>query len=191
MAGPDDVEATDDDEQRIVAEAGRALDPEVLHPDRILGRFAGLRVLPVAGRRTSTARRETTIVREPSGMVTVAGGKLTTYRRIAAEALEVLRPELGLRGVGVSPTPLPGAVDPNVEARAILRRFPELDAGTAAMLSRAYGSLASEVLSLVEREPALLDPVAAQAGLLGAQVVYAREREWALTAEDVLRRRTA
>ena len=59
------------------------------------------------------------------------------------------------------------------------------------MLSRAYGSLASEVLSLAEREPALLDPVAAQAGLLGAQVVYAREREWALTAEDVLRRRTA
>ena len=147
-------------------------------------------MLPAAGRRTSTARRETTIVREPNGMVTVAGGKLTTYRRIAAAALEVLRPELGLRRVGVSPAPVPGAVDPRVEADSILRRFPELDADTATMLSHAHGSLASEVLALAEHESALLEPLAPGAGVLAAQVVHAREREWALTAEDVLRRRT-
>src|SRR5262249_32335520 len=151
---------------------------------------AGLRVLPAAGKSTPAARRETTVVREPSGMVTVAGGKLTTYRRIAAAALELLRPELGLRRVDVIPTPLPRAIAPKRTPDAIARSHPELDPDTAAMLSRTYGSLASEVLSLGDHEPALLEPLVPGADVLAAQVVYAWEQEWAVTAEDVLRRRT-
>src|SRR5262249_11124180 len=96
---PDRAEVTQQDEEQILAEAGRALEPDVLAPERILSRFAGLRVLPVTGRLTQPARRETMIVRERSGMVSVAGGKLTTYRRIAAAALEALRPELELPSV--------------------------------------------------------------------------------------------
>jgi glycerol-3-phosphate dehydrogenase len=187
---PDDVEVTDADEEQIFAEAGRGLDSGILDRNRILARFAGLRVLPVANGRTSPARRETTIVREPSGMVTVAGGKLTTYRRIAAAALEELRPELALHKVAPSPSPLPGAVDPKAEAEAILAGRPELDARTADVLARTYGSLSAEVLALAGSDTSLLQPVAPGVGVLAAQVVYARECEWALTAEDVLRRRT-
>jgi glycerol-3-phosphate dehydrogenase len=166
------------------------LDQELLGRERILARFAGLRVLPAVGARTSAVRRETTVVRERSGLVTVAGGKLTTYRRIAAAALEELRPDLGLHAVGPSPTPLPGAVDPKLQADAIVRSHPELDTDTAAMLSRAYGSHADDVLSLAVREPSLLEPLAPGAPVLAAQVVYARAREWAVRADDVLRRRT-
>jgi glycerol-3-phosphate dehydrogenase len=187
---PDDVEVTDADEAQIFAEAGRGLDAEILDRDRILARFAGLRVLPVANGRTSPARRETTIVREPSGMVTVAGGKLTTYRRIAAAALEELRPELGLGKVAPSPSPLPGAVDPKTQAEATLAGHSELDASAAEALARTYGSLSREVLALAGPDPSLLQPLAPGAGVLAAQVVYARECEWALTADDVLRRRT-
>ena len=187
---PAEVGVTEADEIQVLAEAGRALDPEILAPDRIIARIAGLRVLPAAGGRTSAVRRETRVARERSGMFTVAGGKLTTYRRIAAAALEAMRPELGLRTVSPSTAPLPGAVDPRIQAEAILRSHPELDAGTAGMLSRTYGSLSTEVLALTDTEQALIEPLAAGVDVLAAQVVYARDYEWAVTAEDVLRRRT-
>jgi glycerol-3-phosphate dehydrogenase len=123
-------------------------------------------------------------------MVSVAGGKLTTYRRIAAAALEAVRSELGLRSIGPSPNPLPGAVDAGTHAEAILREHPELDRGVADALARSYGTLSTEVLAIVEPEPSLLEPIVAGVDVLAAQVVYAREREWAVTPEDVLRRRT-
>jgi glycerol-3-phosphate dehydrogenase len=187
---PNDVSVTEADEAQVLGEAGLALEAEILGRDRILARFAGLRVLPAAPGRTSAARRETRIVREQSGMFTVAGGKLTTYRRIAAAALEAMRPELGLRTVSPSTAPLPGAVDPRFQAEAILRSHPELDADTAGMLSRTYGSLSAEVLALADTDQALIEPLAAGVDVLAAQVVYARDYEWAVTAEDVLRRRT-
>ena len=81
--------------------------------------------------------------------------------------------------------PLPGATDPDVAADALRRRHPDLDARLAAHLAGAYGTLADDVLAAGSLEP-LAD------GLLEveAQVLYAREHEWALSAEDVLRRRT-
>ena len=74
--------------------------------------------------------------------------------------------------------------------RAILDSWPALAAATAARLALTYGSLAAEVLAPGQTDPALLEPLAPGVDVLGVEVVYAREREWALTAEDVLRRRT-
>jgi glycerol-3-phosphate dehydrogenase len=187
---PDRIEVTPRDQEQILTEASLALEPAVLAPERILARFAGLRVLPATGRPTQPARRETMIVRERSGIVSVAGGKLTTYRRIAAAALEALRSELGLRNVAPSPNPLPGAVDAGAHTGAILRDHPELDPDIAEVLARSYGALSAEVLALAEGEPSLLEPVSRGVDVLAAQVVYAREREWAFTPDDVLRRRT-
>ena len=70
-------------------------------------------------------------------------------------------------------------------ADALRRRHPELDAPLAAHLAATYGALADEVVAAGPLEP-LADGVSE----VEAQVLYAREREWALTAEDVLRRRT-
>jgi len=187
---PDNLDVTEADERQILDEAGRALESEILRHDRILGRFAGLRVLPVATGRTAAARRETMIVRGRGGMITVAGGKLTTYRRIAASALDALRPELGLRTIDTTPTPLPGAVNPKFQTATILCDHPELDPNIANVLSRTYGSLAGEVLSLAKLDPALMNVVAPGANVVAAQILHARDHEWAETAEDVLRRRT-
>ena len=176
-APPETVAATDADEQQILAEAARGLVSDAIRPDAVRARFAGLRVLPAARRGTAKARRETTITTGPLGVVTVAGGKLTTYRRIAGNVLDALRPQLGLRPPPDSPTALPAAADPEVVARALLRDRPELDPVVAESFAHTYGSLAAEVLAL---DP---DPVA-------AQVRYACDHEWAVTSEDVLRRRT-
>ena len=184
-AGPDAVEVSDQDTRQVLAEAARALTPDVTRPEAVLAGFAGLRVLPTARRGTASARRETTVTRGPLGMLSVAGGKLTTYRRIAASVLRALGPELGLARVRPAAIPLPGAADPATVADALRRSHPELDGPTAATLARTYGSLADEVLTAGE-----LEPLVAGAPELVAQASYARDREWAVHADDVLRRRT-
>jgi glycerol-3-phosphate dehydrogenase len=118
-------------------------------------------------------------------MLSVAGGKLTTYRRIALEALTHLRAELGLHRLDRRPRPLPGAVGLD---RVALPQ--ELPAATRSHLLHLYGSLAPDVLAPAAEEPSLLEPLAAGAPELAAQAVYAATHEWARTPDDVLRRRT-
>jgi glycerol-3-phosphate dehydrogenase len=179
-----DVEATDDDERQILHEVGLAVDSEALGAP-VRARFAGVRVLPAGALETARAPRETTLSQGPLGMLTVAGGKLTTYRRIALAVLHALRSELALHRIDRRPHPLPGAADPVVAADALRRRHPEVDARLATHLAGTYGMLADEVVASGPLE-SLGDGVTEVA----AQVVYARDREWALTVEDILRRRT-
>jgi len=113
--------------------------------------------------------------------VSVAGGKLTTYRRIALEALD----HLGLRGLSHRPRPLPGAAGLDHVAWPV-----ELDTATRNHLLHMYGSLALEVLAPAVDDPSLLEPLVPGRPDLRAQDLYARTHEWALTGDDVLRRRT-
>jgi glycerol-3-phosphate dehydrogenase len=178
-----DAQPTDADERQILAEAGLAVDSLDAHDVR--ARFAGVRVLPAGSADTARAPRETTFTRGRLGMLSVAGGKLTTYRRIALAVLHALRPELALHRIDRVPRPLPGAADPEVVAETLRRRSADLDPRLATSLARAYGTLAHEVMT---RGP--LQPLADGLDEIEAQVLYARDREWALSVDDVLRRRT-
>ena len=174
---PEDGRVTDEDVRTILEEAGEAV--RDLGPVR--ASFWGLRVLPGGPGATANARRETVYTRGPSGMLSVAGGKLTTYRRIALDALE----QLGVRDLDRRPRPLPGATG--------LAQIPwpmELDPATRGHLLHLYGSLAPEVLTPALEDPSLLELLVPGRPDLRAQELYAREREWARTDEDVLRRRT-
>jgi len=187
---PGDVAATPADVQQVLDEASVAVDPGLLRPGAVLSTFAGLRVLPGTGQDTASARRETVLLPGTKGMLSVAGGKLTTYRRISLEALDALGPELGIHRLDRSPKPLPGAADPGRAARQLAREFPQLRHDVRARLVHAYGTLAAEVLAPAAERPALLEPLHPDAPELVAQAVYARAAEWACTPEDVLRRRT-
>ncbi|MDQ3670014.1 MAG: glycerol-3-phosphate dehydrogenase/oxidase, partial [Actinomycetota bacterium] len=187
---PDAVEATAADVERILAEAAVALEPHVLRPEAIRSTFAGLRVLPGGDGSTASARRETVFLRGRSGMLSVAGGKLTTYRRIALDALAGIRDELNLHQLAGRPVPLPGADDLDQATRRLALRYPELDPQVCSHLAHLYGTLAEEVLAAGEGGPGLLRPLHPEGPDLVAQAVYAVEREWACTAEDILRRRT-
>jgi glycerol-3-phosphate dehydrogenase len=114
-------------------------------------------------------------------MLSVAGGKLTTYRRIALDALQ----HLGVRNVDRRPRPLPGAT-----GLADVRWPMELDPATRSHLLHLYGSLAPEVVAPALDDPSLLEPIVEGRPDLRAQELYAREHEWARTGEDVFRRRT-
>jgi glycerol-3-phosphate dehydrogenase len=185
---PADVAASETDVERVLAEASLALEVD---RGAVLSTFAGLRVLPGArGGSTATVRRETLFLRGPAGMLSIAGGKLTTYRRIALHALRDLRPDLGLHRVAADPLPLPGATELRVAADAVASAHPELDPQVRLHLAHLYGSLAAEVLAGAEDDPSLLERLNPGAPDVVAQAVYARAREWACTDEDVYRRRT-
>jgi glycerol-3-phosphate dehydrogenase len=123
-------------------------------------------------------------------MLTVAGGKLTTYRRIALAVMQALRVDLGLHRIGGAPQPLPGAEGLAQAGAALARRFPELEASVRAHLLHLYGSLVSEVLSEAETRPELLEPLHPAGPDIAGQAAYAWSREWATRDEDVVRRRT-
>jgi glycerol-3-phosphate dehydrogenase len=187
---PEDVAATEEDVDQILAEAAVALDPAMLRRDAILSTFAGLRVLPGAEGATASARRETVFLRGPAGMLSVAGGKLTTYRRIALQALARVRGELGLRRLPNRPVPLPGAADLADASGRLARAHPDLEPAIRSNLAHLYGSLAEEVLAEAAGDPALLERMHPEGPDIAAQALYAQRHEWACTSEDILRRRT-
>lgn len=182
---PADVAPLPAEVEQILAEAAVALDPSLLAPERVRAAYAGLRVLPAGEGGSVSARRETVFGRSPGGMLTVAGGKLTTYRRIALDALERLRSDLGLRRLDRRPWPLPGGAG---LARVELPR--ELEPDVRAHLLHLYGSLASELLAPAADDPSLLERLHPDGPDIAAQARYAATHEWARSPEDVIRRRT-
>ena len=169
----------------------------------VIGSYAGLRPLiapaPGAGLAPSSVSREEEIFTSASGLVSIAGGKLTTYRLVAAtvveRVLDVLRRGGDRRRFGPSRTgsvPLPGgSMPPDTVARALVSRDGHgLAAPVIDHLANRYGSRLAEILELVAADRSLGDPIIPSLPDLRAEVVEAVEREGALTLEDVLRRRT-
>jgi glycerol-3-phosphate dehydrogenase len=186
---PAAVAATDDEQAQILAEAARSLEPGLLDPAMVRSRFAGLRVLPLTGRATSATHRETVITTGPAGMVSVAGGKLTTWRAIGAQAAGRALGALGMRPPATV-EPLPGAADADVVAAGLAREWPQVDADIRQALARHYGSVAGMVLERARERPELLERIRSDGPDVWAQVPHARDHEWAATAGDVLRGRT-
>ncbi len=182
---PSAVQAEPSEVEQVLAEASLALDPELVRPERVRAVLAGLRVLPAGKGESVSARRETVYTVGPLGMVSVAGGKLTTYRAIALGALARLRAPLGLHRLETRPWPLPGA-----QGLADTRLPVELAPAVRAHLLHLYGSLAPEVLAPALEEEALLEPLHPDGPDLAVQALYAVTHEWARRPEDVARRRT-
>jgi glycerol-3-phosphate dehydrogenase len=173
------------DAEQILREAAQAIAPHLLDRSRVRAAYAGLRVLPAGEGEVVSARRETVFSRGPGGMLSVAGGKLTTYRRIALEVLDRFRVELGLREIDKRPWPLPGAAGLDSVTFP-----PELEPHVRSHLLHLYGSLAPEMLAAAREEPRLLERLDADGPDIAAQVRYAATHEWATSLEDVVRRRT-
>ena len=181
------AEAMREDVGAVLAEAGLALPEAVLQPGRVLNRFAGLRALPFGEGQTADASREHRIAVSRSGMVSVAGGKLTTHRLIAIDALRRLPSAVlpAARSIRPDETPLPGSGTPGLPA-AGAGGDPEL----SAHLIRVYGDRAGLVLAYAQDETGALERIHPQGPDVMAQAAYAIDEEWALTVEDLVRRRT-
>ncbi|SDO75682.1 homodimeric glycerol 3-phosphate dehydrogenase (quinone) [Halomonas shengliensis] len=137
--------------------------------------------------------RDYTLDLDTSGapLLSVYGGKITTYRKLAEAALTRLAPHLPAMGQAwTEHAPLPGG---DIESQAALRAelldaYPWLGEARAARFARTYGSLCREFLEGACREDDLGEALGA--GLTAAEVDYLVAREWARTPEDILWRRT-
>ncbi|HMF03311.1 MAG TPA: glycerol-3-phosphate dehydrogenase/oxidase [Acidimicrobiia bacterium] len=184
--GPlDDPECTPDD----VAYLLRALNAVIAEPvdeSDVLGTWAGLRPLlrSATNARTADLSRRHAVRRSSSGVVTVTGGKLTTYRRMAADTVDEVDRLLGKRRrCRTKRLKLLGAdgYEPPVETNEPSRHE---------HLAVRYGTEAALVESLVDEDHELGEPLVPGLPYVKAEAVHAARREMARTLDDVLARRT-
>lgn len=207
---PADVAATSDDIDYLLGAVNDYFPGARLQRDDVLSTWAGLRPLirPVSASGDldeSAVSREHQILVGQDGLITIAGGKLTTYRRMAAEVVDTAVKLLRLSNrlpddLSPAPTdtlPLPGAVGwPDDDD---LRRLREqvLDIGgealsvdTADLLMSTYGVRAVDVARLVREDPGLGARLVPDRPEILAQVDWAVKEEMASEVDDVLVRRT-
>ncbi len=125
--------------------------------------------------------------------LTIIGGKITTYRRLAEKALDRIAPYLdGMGPPWTAAVPLPGGdlgtADFDAFCGELRRDYSGLAAGYVATLARRYGSRAREILGDAQNPGDLGQGFGAT--LFAREVDYLVAREWAVTPEDVLWRRT-
>ena len=187
--------ATQEDVQYILDQANRVLEPQI-KADDILGVFAGLR--PLVANRTGSATtklsREHTVDRPAPGFVSIAGGKYTTYRVMAKDAVDLAVLDLR-RLVNESVTdklPLIGADGyfALVQQTSKISEKYSISEATVTHLLDRYGSLIEEILEIIDADSSMAQRLIPELPYIKAEILHAVTHEGALSVEDVLLRRT-
>ncbi len=166
-------------------------------PERsdVLYAYAGVRPLPRQGLRDAAAITRRHQVRQHAvlrGLFNVVGGKLTTCRSLAEDAVDQLAARLGRRGARcqTADLPLPGGTAPPLDVESALQRFPGLSPLACRHLAQVYGARAERVAALTLADPDLAAEICPLSHAIGAEVVHAVREEFAGTLADVLFRRS-
>jgi glycerol-3-phosphate dehydrogenase len=170
-----------------------------LAPNDVLESFSGVRPLYDDGAATASAATREYVLEldappDSAPLLSVLGGKVTTYRRLAEDAIDRLAPFLKSPRTThwTATAPLPGDDMPDGNFDQFLRTFqdkyPWLDIGTASRLAHAYGTRAEVILGEAQRACDL--GIDFGAGLTQAEIDYLMDQEFARTAEDILWRRS-
>jgi glycerol-3-phosphate dehydrogenase len=189
----DEIRARRADVEYLLEAVNHAFPPARLGADDVLCTTAGLRPLLATSASTpSETSREHELIREPDGLVTIVGGKLTTLRRIGEDVVDVVAEILRDKGreepVGPCVTatrPLPGGGAP----APLPADRDELPEDVRAHLVSTYGSRVLDVLALRAAAPELASRVDPELPYLWAEVVHAIQHEHAREVADVLVRR--
>ncbi len=183
--GPlDDPQCTREDVDYLLRAINHSTTTEITH-EHVVGTWAGLRPLVKADAsgRTADLSRRHAVTTSTSGMITVTGGKLTTYREMAADTVDVVARQLDL---------------PRARRRSRTARLRLLGTdgyepggiGRAGHLNGRFGGEARVIEVMIERDPSLGERLVAGLPYLRAEAVYAVRYEMARTLSDVLARRT-
>lgn len=178
----DDPRCTLDDVEYVLRALNASIDPNIsggFTADDVTGVWAGLRPLVKSSNngRTADLSRRHRVTADATGVVSVTGGKLTTYREMAEDAVDEVMAHLGRR------------------ARCRTKRLRLLGTGSRQRdadpdLYARHGTLTPDVLDLCRADPSLADPLVPGLAYRRAEAVYAVRHEMATTLDDVLSRRT-
>jgi len=189
----DDPQAGPEDIAYLIRHINQYLEVNLTNDD-ILSVYAGYRPLVKSrGARAADLSRTHVVLQEVNGMVTIVGGKLTTYRRMAQDTVDVLAKR---DGMPISqPTKnllLAGAIGWRDARREIEARGQQLGLAPDIIehLEFNFGSHARSILDLIEKDESLRERLVPDLPYVRAEVVYACRAEMAMTLEDMLARRT-
>jgi glycerol-3-phosphate dehydrogenase len=198
--GPvDDPQCTPDDIAYILKTLNHSLTTTITEAD-ITGTWAGLRPLvkDAGSARTADLSRRHRVKQSSSGVVTITGGKLTTYREMSEDTIDHVVDH-------VLPTEVLGRIAKRSHTRRLALRGAEgyrelidkaastskvLDGATVDHLANRYGGEARTLIAMAERDPALAERLVPGLPYLNAEAVYAVRYEMARSLDDVLSRRT-
>ena len=190
-----DPEATEDEIAYLLGQANRWL-ARPLRREDVIGTYAGYRPLVAeeSAEATTQVSREHMVFHPVPGLVAIAGGKYTTYRVMAADAVDAAVADLDEDSLPASSTadiPLVGAVgftDLWADRASLAERW-DLPVETVERLLRRHGSRVSEVFDVLAADPSLRAPLPPEGRHLAAEAVVAVTSQGALDLEDVLVRR--
>jgi glycerol-3-phosphate dehydrogenase len=201
----DDVAADRADIDYLCNSANGVFPAARLGPDDVIATWAGLRPLIAAAPNVdeSDVSREHEVFTRPDGLVIIAGGKLTTYRRMARQAvnetlklLDQLSETVTVTKLSTKGRPLPGAAgltQTDLEGVAAIGRQlmadHKLDLDTATHLCGVYGMRAPMLAARITEEPALGQRLDPELPYVWAEIEFAARHDLARTIEDVLARR--
>jgi len=165
----------------------------------VLATWAGIRpLIAEPGKSTRDTSREDEVWNGPPGLLTIAGGKLTTYRRMAGRVIDQLRNDIGAPPLDLDRTEevmLPGAPSGDVSAfvadRARELRDAGVAEGTVDRLCWLYGRQLDSLLALADQDPRWLRPLGPGVPAVRGEVKLAVETEMASTLADFMDRRAA
>ncbi len=180
----------------LLEHLNRYLSVNVTEAD-IISTYAGYRPLVKpnsAGQSTARLSRSHSVLQSPTGLVTIVGGKLTTYRRMAQDTLDVLSKRDGVKPVHPTENlPLQGSAGWPNQQKVLAKRGIKLGLSGEAVehLGKSYGREASTLLDMIEADSALAQRLISDLPYLRVEVIYACRNEMALTPYDILGRRTS
>jgi glycerol-3-phosphate dehydrogenase len=188
--------AIDDEEVQYLCQMSNRYFERQIGPADVVATFSGVRpLLDDESANAAGVTRDFSLELDSDGapLLSVFGGKITTYRKLAEQAVDLLAPKLGIPTPGwTADTPLPGGNLPNADFDAFLtqaqQRYPWLPVPLLTRYARAYGSRI-EVLLGAARSLAELGTEIVPS-LFEAEARYLVEVEWASRADDILWRRS-
>jgi glycerol-3-phosphate dehydrogenase len=192
----DHVETDDDEIDYLLGETNRVIAPAGLTREAILYTYAGVRPLPYTEKKNEQGITRRHFIRESTdeeGLVSIVGGKLTTYRNLAEEAVDLIGQRLGLRlpNCSTARSRLPGAESDDLRSfGAQFKGNSGLSSQTSERLLRVYGTRAREILKLATEDKSLTAVFDEETGAIAAEVVFSFQQEMAETLADCLMRRT-
>ena len=193
----DEVHADQDDVDYLLTESRRILPKMNLTKEAILYTYAGLRPLAFSGKDETKISRKHRVVQEGRHhrIITIAGGKLTTYRNMAKDVVDAACRVLGNRTQCVTDkNPLPGGLPMDYDTY-VKEELPVVSAHyhvsheLVRHLIGFYGSRTGRVLELILEDPALAETISPESRDICAQVAYSIREEGARTLSDIILRR--
>jgi len=192
----DNVAIQSEEIDYLLRETNRVIPKARLTREQILYAYSGVRPLPfMSDKDVPDITRQHFIRAHPrlENLFSIVGGKLTTYRSLAEQTVDLVFKQLGRTSCECTTDRerLPGAATPDFEAFSKdFKQCLEFSEATSDRLLRIYGTRSSLIVALIANDPSLAEVVDPETGTIAAEVVFAFKYELARTLSDCLLRRT-